>query len=263
MHLNYTQAQTILDGYGMQGKFVHVNGNKTFVTENGNGPILLLIHGLDSSVYTWRFNFNILSAKFHVIAPDLPGFGFSELTNRNGCYIQYYIDFIHELLKDYTSNGIYVIGHSFGGTIGTEFCRQYEHLVRKLVLVSAPTVDNTIIPKKKLENLLMFSYQNKNFVTDEFVKFLKLSESQISAKNVIDSIETESDIFFDNHFNPLKVPCKIIWGQDDALFPAETALRTKAMFNNAEVSILPDCGHAPHEELSAEFDLLSIRFLQN
>jgi pimeloyl-ACP methyl ester carboxylesterase len=52
-----------------------VNGLETFYVSMGSGPAVLLIHGWAASSFTWRKVYGPLSAGFHVVAVDLPGFG--------------------------------------------------------------------------------------------------------------------------------------------------------------------------------------------
>lgn len=64
---------------------VNVDGLKIFYRESGarDAPVLLLLHGYPTSSHMFRSLIPILSEKYHVIAPDLPGFGFSDSPDRN------------------------------------------------------------------------------------------------------------------------------------------------------------------------------------
>ena len=62
-------------------KFADVDGVRVFYREAGEpaNPTLLLLHGFPSSSHQFRQLIPLLSAHFHIIAPDLPGFGFTEV----------------------------------------------------------------------------------------------------------------------------------------------------------------------------------------
>ncbi|MFK8330548.1 alpha/beta fold hydrolase [Pseudomonas sp. BJa5] len=62
-------------------KFVEADGVRVFYREAGNPelPVLLLLHGFPSSSHQFRELIPLLAERFHLIAPDLPGFGFSEV----------------------------------------------------------------------------------------------------------------------------------------------------------------------------------------
>lgn len=64
---------------------LHVNGLNVFYREAGdkNAPVILLLHGYPTSSFMYRNLIPILASQYHVIAPDLPGFGFSDAPDRN------------------------------------------------------------------------------------------------------------------------------------------------------------------------------------
>lgn len=70
-------------------QYADADGVKVFYREAGNpeNPVLLLLHGFPSSSHQFRELIPLLADKFHLIAPDLPGFGFTEVpTERNYTY---------------------------------------------------------------------------------------------------------------------------------------------------------------------------------
>jgi pimeloyl-ACP methyl ester carboxylesterase len=76
--------------YGQEGPAIHyhtakVNELNIFYTEAGpaDAPVILLMHGYPTSSFMFRNLIPILSPKYHVIAPDLPGFGFSDFPARD------------------------------------------------------------------------------------------------------------------------------------------------------------------------------------
>jgi len=66
-------------------KYVQINSIRIAYRESGvtQSPVLLLLHGFPSSSHMFRNVIPVLSQHFHVIAPDLPGFGFSEVPSQN------------------------------------------------------------------------------------------------------------------------------------------------------------------------------------
>ncbi|HNI26776.1 MAG TPA: alpha/beta hydrolase, partial [Leptospiraceae bacterium] len=60
------------------GKFVNVDGLNIFTVDQGKGEVILLLHGLFSTSFSFRKLIPILSENHRVIAPDLPGVGLSE-----------------------------------------------------------------------------------------------------------------------------------------------------------------------------------------
>ena len=67
-------------------QYATVEGNKIFYREAGpkTAPTILLLHGFPTSSHMFRNLIPALSGRYHVVAPDLPGFGFSDIPDRNG-----------------------------------------------------------------------------------------------------------------------------------------------------------------------------------
>lgn len=230
------------------------------MAEKGHGKPLLLIHGFDSSLFTWRYNFNTLASKYRVIAIDLPGFGLSDNLPIYDVSLSSYIIFLTALLKTMKINKASLVGHSFGGTLCILFCNKYGDLVKKLILVSAPSPSIIKPEGKKFKNLLMFMYYRKSFVNKELAEIIRLSRQNKSSKDMATAIQEE-------HKRQGSIKCKlsnqchIIWGQNDALFSPEIATKSRAHFLFSEISFFDKCGHVPHEERSAEFNKIALRFL--
>ena len=109
---------------------------KIRVVEAGdrNNPTILLIHGLGGSIESWRSNFTPLSKKLHVIALDLPGFGFSDKPMINYTP-EYYSDFISTFVDLMNCQKVNLVGHSMGGLIVLETALSSPELVDRLILV--------------------------------------------------------------------------------------------------------------------------------
>lgn len=58
-------------------RFVEAAGLRWHVQQMGRGPVLLLLHGTGASTHSWRALMPLLAAEFTVVAPDLPGHGFT------------------------------------------------------------------------------------------------------------------------------------------------------------------------------------------
>ena len=62
--------------------FARVNGNMLFYREAGEGPLALFVHGFPLDHTMWKGQIDGLSADFQIIAPDLRGFGQSDVTSK-------------------------------------------------------------------------------------------------------------------------------------------------------------------------------------
>ena len=102
----------------------------------GEGPPLIFVHGLGGSWQNWLENLPFFARTHRCIAPDLPGFGESELPDGE-ISITRYGELVEELLTDLGIERCAVIGNSMGGFIAVEMALKYPVAVDRLVLVSA------------------------------------------------------------------------------------------------------------------------------
>src|ERR1700722_16587254 len=82
-------------------KTAHVAGLKIFYREAGDpeAPAVLLLHGFPTSSHMFRNLIPQLAGDYHVVAPDLPGFGFSDAPDRKS--FQYTFDHLAEVIENF------------------------------------------------------------------------------------------------------------------------------------------------------------------
>jgi len=98
-------------------------------------PKLFLIHGWMDSSPTFQFMVDALSGDWHVIAPDLRGFGQTQWLNQPYWFPDYYAD-LHDILKHYTPDApALLVGHSMGAAIASSYAAMMPQRVAKLVMI--------------------------------------------------------------------------------------------------------------------------------
>jgi pimeloyl-ACP methyl ester carboxylesterase len=127
-----------------------IDGLDVFYREAGapSAPTLVLLHGFPTSSHMFRDLIPRLAARFHVIAPDYPGFGYSAAPDpREFAYtFDHVADVIDKLLvaKQLTSYGLYL--QDFGGPIGFRIATRHPDRVRALVIQNANAYDDGLAP---------------------------------------------------------------------------------------------------------------------
>lgn len=98
-------------------RFVGSAGLTWHVQVAGSGPPLLLLHGTGAATHSWRGVLPRLATRFTVIAPDLPGHGFTELPDAKGLSLTGMSDGVAALLRDLGVTPHVGVGHSAGAAI--------------------------------------------------------------------------------------------------------------------------------------------------
>lgn len=98
-------------------RFVHAGGLRWHVQVMGEGPVILLIHGTGAATHSWRGLLPLLAPRFKVIAPDLPGHGFTERPPAHRLSLPGMAGALWSLLQALDASPLLVVGHSAGAAI--------------------------------------------------------------------------------------------------------------------------------------------------
>lgn len=98
-------------------RFLATPGLRWHVQLMGEGPPLLLLHGTGASTHSWRGVMPLLAKRFTVVAPDLPGHGFTQGRPRRGLTLPGMAEAIDDLLKELAIEPTLIAGHSAGAAI--------------------------------------------------------------------------------------------------------------------------------------------------
>src|SRR5690242_6751230 len=118
----------------------------------GQGPALLLLHGLGCDHTTWEPVLRSLAKKYTVIAPDLLGHGQSAKP-RADYSVGGYANGMRDLLTVLNVDKVTVVGHSLGGGVAMQFAYQFPERTERLILVSAGGVGREVNPVLRLVSL--------------------------------------------------------------------------------------------------------------
>jgi pimeloyl-ACP methyl ester carboxylesterase len=127
-------------------KTVTVDKVSVFYRESGNptNPKLVLLHGFPSSSHQYRNLMSTLADHFHVVAPDYPGFGNSDLPSPDG--FNYTFDQLSETIEDFlkvigfTHFGLYM--QDYGGPVGFRIITRHPEWLEWLVIQNANAYEN-------------------------------------------------------------------------------------------------------------------------
>src|SRR4051794_29923234 len=120
----------------METTEIILHGHRFSYRRAGNGPLLVLLHGIAGSSATWETAIGRLSERHTVIAPDLLGHGASSKP-RGDYSLGAYANGVRDLLGALGEERGTIVGHSLGGGVAMQFAYQFPQACERLVLVSS------------------------------------------------------------------------------------------------------------------------------
>lgn len=273
---------------GAKEFFLDLDGIRLRYLRAGRGRPLLLIHGLLGYSFCWRRNFEALGRHFDVIAPDLPGIGFSQRPPGLDCSLRAAAARMLRLLDALGIEQADVIGNSHGGGIAAAMAVDAPGRVRRLIL-SAPI--NPWSEHGKLITAALASRAGRVAFPAIWTGLRRMrgyvlrrmygDPARIPAGSVEGYVAGlaapgTTDYLLSvircwhSHLRELEriyprldLPVLLLWGDRDSAVLPQSAERLRSVIPHAQLRILPGVGHLPHEEVPDEFDRIVLEFLSN
>ncbi len=261
-------------------RFAEINGLRVHYQEAGDseGKPILLVHGFASSTLVWSKVFlEMAAAGFHVIAPDLIGYGYSDKPLRGEYTIEAQERMIVGLMDQLGIGEAVIVGSSYGGAVAATCALDYPDRVEKLVLVGAvnnnaplkyslmrlfgsPVVGDLVGPLLIGSRLLLRLRMKRVYDRHSLV----LDERRVEARHrplrtrathraIIRTVRhwNAERVSLDAHL--IKQPTLLMWGETDQEVPLGDGERLQQKIEGSRLVIFRECGHLPHEEYPTAF----------
>ena len=266
-------------------RFIEVNGFKVHYRLAGSAkPLVVLLHGSFLSLRSWRLVFDDLAKNATVVAFDRPAFGFtsrprSSMATGVSYTPEAQCDLIIALIKKLGFSKAVLVGNSTGGTLALLCALRYPQHVEGVVLAGAmiysgyatSEVPSFMKPAMKAMTPL-FSRLMKFLITKLYDRNIRgfwhnkerLDDAVLAAFRsdlmIGDWSQAFWELFLETHHlqlaNRLKTmsrPSLVITGEHDLTVKTEESIRLARELPCAELVVVPDCGHLPHEEQPEAF----------
>jgi 2-hydroxymuconate-semialdehyde hydrolase len=266
------------------GKTIVAGDIATNYHEAGSGPPLILIHGSGPGVTAfanWSQIIPPLSEHFHVYAPDMVGFGYTETPDSITDFtLDVWVGQIVAFLDAVGVDKASFIGNSYGGALSLATAARHPDRVDRFVLMGAAGLEFEITAgleavwgyQPSLENMrkLMetFAY-NPALVTDAIV------ESRHNASIRPGAFEAYSRLFpeprqanisrlatSEDQIRAIGHRALIVHGREDVIIPVDLAYRYSALLKHSELHVFGECGHWTQIEKRNRFLEIVIPFLR-
>lgn len=254
-------------------QFLTAAGVDWHVQIMGSGPVVLLAHGTGASTHSWRDLLPKLARHFTVIAPDLPGHGFSRVHDKSTLSLSGMARALHGLLKALDKRADLVIGHSAGAAI--LIAMRLDRLIAPKAIIS---LNGAIMPYYGPIGQI-FSPLAKMLTSSSFVPqfFARRAEERRVVDRLLEGTGSELDpdgvdfyarlarnpghveaaltmmanwdlVELKRRLPELDLPLILIVGGDDRMISPQSAFQVKALAPKATIVYLRRLGHLAHEE---------------
>ena len=256
-----------------------------------SAPPLLMLHGSGPGVSGWRnfgANLPVFAEHFRCLVLELPGFGVSDPTDQHPMVAA--LPAVDRFLEGLGLEQVDIIGNSMGGVVGTRFAMAQPERVRRLVTVGgmgraifSPSpgeglnllMEFTEAPsRERLVEWLRSMVFDRSLVTESMVeeRWAQATEpSTLAAARRMYSraaLEAMSKAAASSPEPPywamlhqVRARTLITWGRDDRVSPLDMALVPMRTIPDAELHVLPDCGHWAMIEQKSAWEAVVLAFL--
>jgi epoxide hydrolase 4 len=264
-----------------QHEFITTNGIKLHYVTQGEGPLMLMLHGFPEFWYSWRKQIPEFAKSFKVVALDLRGYNDSDKPVDQSAYVMdEFIKDIRGVIKGLGYEKCVLVGHDWGGAIAWNFAYSCPEMVERLIVLNIPHpakfAEGLRSPQQLLRSAYILFFQlpilpelfiqsdnyqaietafkgmavDKNAFTSSDIDAYKDAAAKRGALTAM--LNYYRNIFqqklLNQYWGVLEVPTLMIWGENDPALGKELTYGTEAYMVNFEIKYIPNCSHWVQQE---------------
>jgi 3-oxoadipate enol-lactonase len=264
----------------MTTREITVDGIRIHYADEGDGPALVLLHGLSATLANWTGTIPAFADRWRVVALDLPGHGRSGKPDAPYT-VDFYAGVVRSLGRELRIPEAVVIGNSLGGQIALELALSYPVWTRGLVLVApaggfgvpvralgwalraaaGPSVLRVALPwafgRSVFDPALPGCVERRAILAERLAHDDYPSFARAVARSLAGSIAASRQ-----PIERVTQPALLVWGREDRLVGLAASRRLVRALPHARLAVLDRCGHLPMVEQPEEFNRLVMDFLR-
>jgi len=276
-----------------EDSFEQVGDIRTRYWSEGEGdPTLLLIHGYGAAVEEWAWNIAAFSARYKVVALDIPGFGLADKPEAPYTY-EFFADFVDAFMEARGISRAHVMGHSMGGAIALNLALRHPERARSLTLVAPafgrifpfamrlatlrgvgefllrpPAAPKDIVAafgalthaKMRWADITLerfFHFRQEAGYAAASLKYLRNYLNIFGLRPAARELEA----FYEKAIPDLAAPTFLVWGPQDRVVSFSASAELRTLLPAVEFWSPDPCGHCPNFEYPEEFNARALDFL--
>lgn len=254
-------------------RFVHAGGIRWHVQRMGRGPVILLLHGTGASTHSWRDLGPLLANRFDVVAPDLPGHGFTDTPVAHRLSLGGMSAAVAALLVELKLDPAFAVGHSAGAAILIRMCLEKRIAPRLVISLNGALLPfgglpgrifsplakvlagSAVVPRwfarratdpKVVGRLL---HGTGSAIEPKGVEFYhRLAQNPVHVAGALGMMAHWDLAGLARDLPRLSIPLALVVGGNDRTIPSTEAFRVRDLLPTATVHYLKGLGHLAHEE---------------
>jgi pimeloyl-ACP methyl ester carboxylesterase len=289
--VNHSESASRTSGDQFPVTLLSIHGNEIAYRRAGEGPVLLLLHGIAGSSETWVPAMKLLQRGHTVLAPDFLGHGDS--SKPPGDYsLGNFAAGIRDCLDVLQIHRATVVGHSYGGGVAMQFAYQFPERCERLVLVDAGGLGREVSWLLRIATLPGAEYVLPaifwapirhcgdtiiSFLRDCGIRSTRAAEMWRSFGSLTDPANRAAFVrtiraviepggqavsALDRLYLAEGMPTLIVWGDRDRVIPLSHAHQAHEVIPNSRLEIMEGAGHFPHVDKPFRFVEILEEFLR-
>jgi epoxide hydrolase 4 len=264
-----------------QHGYINTNGIKLHYVTQGEGELMLMLHGFPEFWYSWRYQITEFAKYYKVVALDLRGYNDSDKPSQKSAYTM--DEFVKDIQGVITGLGYekcILVAHDWGGAIAWSFANAFPEILSKLIILNLPH------PAKFAEGLRTLQQLQRSWYIFLFqLPFLpefliqrsdyKLIKSMFNKTVVAQTAFSTDDInayknaatkpgaltamlnyyrnifkqgLFQQNWEPIEVSTLMIWGENDTFLGKELTYGTENYVQDFQIKYIPNFSHWVQQE---------------
>jgi pimeloyl-ACP methyl ester carboxylesterase len=261
--------------------YITTNGIELHYVTQGEGPLMLMVHGFPEFWYSWRHQIPEFSQNYQVVAIDLRGYNDSDKPQAQSAYVMdEFVKDIEGVVHGLGFDSCILVAHDWGGAIAWNFAYAHPNMVEKLIILNLPHPakfsQGLSTPQQLLRSYYIFLFQfpvipelllqasdyeaiarviqgtafNKNAFTKADIEAYKDAAAKRGALTAMLNYYRNlfSQLKPNKNWSILEIPTLMIWGEQDTALGKELTYGTEEYVRNLQIKYIPNSGHWVQQE---------------
>lgn len=257
------------------------NGVQLHYVSQGEGPLMLMLHGFPEFWYSWRHQIPEFAKDYKVVAIDLRGYNESDKPNDVSAYrINELVEDVKGVIQGLGYERCVLVGHDWGGAIAWNVAYTYPEFIDRLIVMNFPHPakfkEGLLTPQQLLRSWYIFFFQLP-WLPEWFLqaanyrRIANVFKKTVVDKNTFTSVDLDAYKtsaarpgaltamlnYYRNLFrgdvikqtwSKLDIPTLLIWGENDIALGIELTYGTEKYVEHLTIRYIPKCSHWVQQE---------------